>query len=125
DEAGGLLIALELAAAGRKGERRLCVRGEPTTGLSGAEVRQLIRVLRRILDQRHSVVVFEHNVEVMCHADWIIDLGPEAGDEGGRVVAMGRPEEVAAGPGHTARYLRAALGGALSTPPSAAGTAGR
>jgi len=110
-EAQRLKIARELAGSGRKGERRLYILDEPTTGLSGAEVRQLIRVLRRLLDQGHTVVVIEHNVEVMCHADWIIDLGPEAGDEGGRVVAMGRPEEVAAGPGHTARYLRAALEG--------------
>src|SRR5690606_29275263 len=108
-EAQRLKIARELASAGRKGERRLYILDEPTTGLSGAEVRQLIRVLPRSLDQGHTVVVSEHNVEVMCHADWIIDLGPDAGDEGGGVVAMGRPEEVAAGPGHTARYLRAAL----------------
>ncbi|HEX7118651.1 MAG TPA: excinuclease ABC subunit UvrA [Longimicrobiales bacterium] len=108
-EAQRLKIARELAGAGRKGEHRLYILDEPTTGLSGAEVRQLIQVLRKLLQHGHSVVVIEHNLEVMCHADWIIDLGPEAGDGGGRVVAMGRPEEVAAGPGHTARYLRAAL----------------
>ncbi|HEX6940546.1 MAG TPA: excinuclease ABC subunit UvrA [Longimicrobiales bacterium] len=108
-EAQRLKIARELAGAGRKGERRLYILDEPTTGLSGAEVRQLIQVLRKLLAQGHTVVVIEHNLEVMCHADWIIDLGPEAGEGGGRVVAMGRPEEVAAGAGHTARYLRAAL----------------
>jgi excinuclease ABC subunit A len=108
-EAQRLKIARELANAGKRQGRRLYIMDEPTTGLSGAEVRQLIRVLQRLLDAGHTVLVIEHNLDVMCAADWIIDLGPEAGDGGGRIVGMGRPEEVAAGPGWTARFLRAAL----------------
>jgi excinuclease ABC subunit A len=64
-------------------------------------------VLYRLLDAGHTVVVIEHNIEVMLAADWIVDLGPEAGDAGGRVIAMGTPAHVAGHPtSHTARYLR-------------------
>jgi excinuclease ABC subunit A len=108
-EAQRLKIARELISAGRKRGRRVYVLDEPTTGLSGPEVRKLIAVLNRLLEQGHTVVVIEHNVEMMLAADWIVDLGPGAGDAGGQVVAMGTPRAVAATSGTTARYLRSAL----------------
>jgi excinuclease ABC subunit A len=109
-EAQRLKIARELIGAHRKRGHRLYILDEPTTGLSGNEVRKLIGVLRRLTDSGHTVVLIEHNVDAIAAADWIIDMGPEAGDDGGRVVAMGRPEEVAhVKSSHTARYLRAAL----------------
>ena len=108
-EAQRLKIARELITAGKKRGRRLYVLDEPTTGLSGPEVRKLIGVLNRLVEQGHTVIVIEHNVEMMLAADWIVDLGPGAGDAGGRVVAMGTPRDVAASDGITARYLRAAM----------------
>jgi excinuclease ABC subunit A len=80
---------------------------EPTTGLHFDDVRLLLKVFNRLVDAGHSVVVIEHNLDVIKSADWLIDLGPEAGDEGGRIVAQGTPEEVAACPGsHTGKALR-------------------
>jgi excinuclease ABC subunit A len=112
-EAQRLKIARELIGAHRKRGSRLYVLDEPTTGLSGNEVRKLIGVLRRLTDGGHTVVLIEHNVDAMAAADWIIDMGPDAGDQGGQVVAMGRPEEVArAEASHTARYLTEALAAA-------------
>ncbi len=108
-EAQRLKIARELITAGRRRGRRVYVLDEPTTGLSGPEVRKLIAVLSRLIDQGHTVIVIEHNVEMMLAADWIVDLGPGAGDAGGQVVAMGTPRDVAASGGLTAHYLRAAL----------------
>ncbi len=110
-EAQRLKIARELIGAGRKQGHRLYIMDEPTTGLSGPEVRKLLSVLRRLTDVGHTVVVIEHNLEVIRAADWIIDLGPEAGEAGGRVVAMGHPLDVARNErSHTARYLRMAYG---------------
>jgi excinuclease ABC subunit A len=109
-EAQRLKIARELIGAHKKRGSRLYILDEPTTGLSGNEVRKLIGVLRRLTDGGHTVVLIEHNVDAIAAADWIIDMGPEAGDRGGEVVAMGRPEEVAlVEASHTARYLREAL----------------
>jgi len=108
-EAQRLKIARELITAARRRGRRVYVLDEPTTGLSGPEVRKLIGVLGRLVDQGHTVVVIEHNVDVMLAADWIIDLGPGAGDAGGQVVAMGTPQDVAQSDGLTARYLREAM----------------
>jgi len=109
-EAQRLKIARELIFAGRKRGSRLYIMDEPTTGLSGPEVDRLLRVMRRLTDSGHTVLVIEHNIEVIRAADWIIDLGPEAGDEGGRVVAMGTPLEVArSDTSRTAPYLREAL----------------
>ncbi|NJD10487.1 MAG: excinuclease ABC subunit A, partial [Gemmatimonadetes bacterium] len=84
---------------------------EPTTGLHFEDVRMLLEVLHRLVDRGNTVVVIEHNLEVVKTADWIIDLGPEGGDAGGMIVAEGTPEAVAADPlSHTGRYLAPMLG---------------
>jgi excinuclease ABC subunit A len=80
---------------------------EPTTGLHFDDVRVLLAVFQRLVNAGHTVLVIEHNLDVIKSADWVIDLGPDAGDEGGRVVASGTPEDIAAFPGsHTGRFLR-------------------
>src|SRR5262249_11100256 len=102
-------LAAELgrAASGRT----LYVLDEPTTGLHFADVARLLRVLHRLADLGNTVVVIEHNLDVLRSADWLIDLGPGGGDDGGRVVATGPPEAVAAAEGSaTGSYLRAAPG---------------
>ncbi len=84
---------------------------EPTTGLHFEDVRKLLGVLGRLADQGNTVIVIEHNLDVIKTADWIVDMGPEGGNGGGRIVAEGTPEEVAAHPGsHTGRFLREILG---------------
>jgi excinuclease ABC subunit A len=83
---------------------------EPTTGLHFDDVRVLLRVFQRLVDAGHSVLVIEHNLDVIKSADWVIDLGPDAGDQGGRLVAEGTPEQVAANPrSHTGGALRETL----------------
>jgi excinuclease ABC subunit A len=83
---------------------------EPTTGLHFEDVRMLLGVLHRLVDRGNTVVVIEHNLDVIKTADWIVDLGPDGGDRGGRVVAAGTPEDVArAEESHTAGYVREAL----------------
>ncbi|MHB1194569.1 MAG: excinuclease ABC subunit UvrA [Longimicrobiales bacterium] len=110
-EAQRLKIARELAgAAGTKG-RKLYILDEPTTGLSGEDVKKLLDVLNRLVDAGNTVLVIEHNLDVMKVADWIVDLGPGAGHRGGEVVAMGKPEVVASVPeSATGRYLREMMG---------------
>jgi excinuclease ABC subunit A len=104
-EAQRLKIARELARA--KGGRRLYILDEPTTGLHLDDVRVLSRVLDRLVDAGHTVLVIEHNIDVIKRADWVIDLGPGAGDQGGRIVATGTPEDVAQiAASVTGRYLR-------------------
>nr|MBA3585671.1 ATP-binding cassette domain-containing protein [Gemmatimonadota bacterium] len=89
---------------------------EPTTGLHFEDVRMLLEVLHRLVDRGNTVVVIEHNLDVIKTADHVIDLGPEGGDRGGTVVAAGTPEEVARVKGsHTGRYLRRMLGRVLHT----------
>jgi excinuclease ABC subunit A len=110
-EAQRLKIARELLAAQRRGGYKLYLLDEPTTGLHIDDVRVLIGVLDKLVDAGHTVVVIEHHMDVVKRADWVIDMGPEAGPNGGEIVAMGRPEDVArVERSHTARYLRAALG---------------
>ena len=90
--------------------RTLYILDEPTTGLHFHDTEQLLRVLHRLRDRGNTVVVIEHNLEVVKTADWIVDLGPEGGDRGGRVVAAGTPETVAAcGDSHTGYHLSAML----------------
>jgi excinuclease ABC subunit A len=88
----------------------LYILDEPTTGLHFHDIKLLLEVLVRLRDAGNTVVVIEHNLDVIKTADWIVDLGPEGGDGGGRVIAEGAPEEVAANPkSHTGRYLRRVL----------------
>ena len=109
-EAQRLKIARELIQAGKREGRKLYILDEPTTGLHLDDVRVLIQVLDRLVDAGHTVVVIEHHLDIVKRADWVIDLGPEAGDAGGRVVAQGTPEAIAeAAESHTGRYLRPLL----------------
>ncbi len=87
--------------------RTVYILDEPTTGLHFEDVRKLLEVLHELVDQGNSVIVIEHNLDVVKTADWIIDIGPEGGDGGGTIVAQGKPEDVAAAKGsHTGRYLK-------------------
>ncbi|MGA1632198.1 MAG: excinuclease ABC subunit UvrA, partial [Phycisphaerales bacterium] len=107
-EAQRVKLASELGLA--NSGRTLYVLDEPTTGLHFDDVRKLLEVLERLADAGHTLVVIEHNLEVIKRADWIIDLGPEGGDRGGTIVATGTPEEVAANPAsHTGRFLKPLL----------------
>jgi excinuclease ABC subunit A len=108
-EAQRVKLATELAK--RDTGRTLYILDEPTTGLHFEDVRLLLEVLHRLVDKGNSVLVIEHNLDVIKTADWIIDLGPDGGDKGGRVVAEGTPEEVAREEGsHTGAFLRRTLG---------------
>jgi excinuclease ABC subunit A len=91
----------------RPGPRVLYILDEPTTGLHMGDVAELLNALQRLLDGGATLVVIEHNLHVIKQADWVVDLGPEGGEDGGRVVFQGTPEGlVASGRGHTARHLR-------------------
>ena len=109
-ESQRLKIARELTnTAGKKG-RNLYILDEPTSGLSGDNVRELLSVLNRLVEAENTVLVIEHNLDVVRAADWVIDLGPGAGSQGGSIVAMGPPEAIAAEPkSHTGRYLSQVL----------------
>jgi len=92
--------------AGKKSGKKMYVLDEPTTGLHLEDIRKLAKVFDRLLEQGHTLVLIEHNLDVIKLADWIIDLGPEGGIGGGKVVAMGRPEDVArVEESHTGRWL--------------------
>ena len=111
-EAQRIKIARELAQSARESGRKLYVMDEPTTGLHLEDIRKLAQVLDRLVDAGHTLVLIEHNLDVIKLADWVIDLGPEAGVNGGELVAMGRPEEVAqVEASHTGRWLRTVLPG--------------
>ncbi|RYD31564.1 MAG: excinuclease ABC subunit A, partial [Verrucomicrobiaceae bacterium] len=84
---------------------------EPTVGLHLEDVRRLIDVLHRLVDEGHTVIVIEHHMAVAAEADWILDMGPEAGDHGGKIIAEGPPEKIVKSKSsRTAPFLRAALG---------------
>ncbi|MFE7378781.1 ATP-binding cassette domain-containing protein [Streptomyces zhihengii] len=107
-EAQRIKLASELQR--ERGSHTLYVLDEPTTGLHPADVEVLMRQLRGLVDAGHTVVVVEHDMDVVARADWVIDMGPGGGDEGGRVVAAGPPAEVArTTPGPTGPYLARAL----------------
>src|SRR5207245_2309440 len=106
-EAQRLKIARELALTKVRRGRKLYILDEPTTGLHLDDVRTLCRVLDRLVDAGHSVLVIEHHLDVIKRADWIVELGPGAGEAGGRVVAEGTPEAVAkVAESPTGRYLQ-------------------
>jgi len=107
-EAQRVKLALELSK--RDTGHTLYILDEPTTGLHFQDIEMLLKVLHRLRDHGNTVVVIEHNLDVIKTADWVVDLGPEGGDGGGRIIAEGTPEQIAAlGRGHTGRYLQVVL----------------
>ena len=107
-EAQRVKLSLELSK--RDTGRTLYILDEPTTGLHFHDIDLLLRVLHRLRDHGNTVVVIEHNLDVIKTADWVIDLGPEGGDGGGRIIAEGTPEDVAKNKeSHTGEYLKAVL----------------
>lgn len=116
-EAQRVKLALELSK--RDTGRTLYILDEPTTGLHFADIEMLLGVLHRLRDHGNTIVVIEHNLDVIKTADWVIDLGPEGGAGGGRIIATGTPEDVAATPGsHTGSYLAKLLKPAAATAPA-------
>jgi excinuclease ABC subunit A len=109
-EAQRIKIARELSKGARSSGRKLYIMDEPTTGLHPDDIRKLLKVLNHLVDAGNTVVIIEHNLDVIKSADWIVDLGPGAGADGGRLVAMGTPEQVALIKGSvTARFISDAL----------------
>jgi excinuclease ABC subunit A len=107
-EAQRVKLATELSK--RATGKTLYLIDEPTTGLSFYDVHKLMDVIQRLVDKGNSVLVIEHNLDVIRCSDWIVDLGPEGGDKGGQIVVTGTPETVAAHPtSHTGRYLKQVL----------------
>jgi excinuclease ABC subunit A len=105
-EAQRLKLASFLCEAANIDKPRLFLFDEPTTGLAATDVQVLIKTFRDLIDRGNSVLVIEHNTQLIEAADWVIDLGPEGGDQGGEIVAVGTPEEIAANPRSlTGRYL--------------------
>jgi excinuclease ABC subunit A len=108
-EAQRVKLATQLARV--DSGRTLYLLDEPTTGLHFDDIRLLLDVLNQLIDRGNSVIVIEHHLDVIKSADWILDLGPEGGDEGGYLLAAGTPEDLAALPdNHTGRFLAPALG---------------
>ena len=107
-EAQRVKLATELSK--RASGRTLYLLDEPTTGLHFEDVKGLLEVLHKLVDKGNSVVIIEHNLDVIKTADWLIDLGPEGGDRGGELVIAGTPEEIARhADSHTGHYLRRVL----------------
>jgi excinuclease ABC subunit A len=104
-EAQRMKLARELSK--RQTGKTLYLLDEPTTGLHFDDVRKLLEVLHRLVDLGNSVMIIEHNIDVIRNADWVIDLGPEGGEDGGRLVGEGRPAKIAATPGsYTGQFLK-------------------
>jgi excinuclease ABC subunit A len=107
-EAQRVKLASELSR--RATGKTLYLIDEPTTGLSFYDVHHLLNVLQRLVDKGNSILVIEHNLDVIRCADWVIDLGPEGGDKGGEVIVVGTPEDVAQNPrSYTGQYLKQVL----------------
>jgi len=104
-EAQRLKLASELHKKGR-----IYVMDEPTTGLHMADTEKLLKIIKKLIDNKSTVVVIEHNLDVIRHADWVIDMGPLGGSKGGEIIAAGTPEEIAACENsYTGMYLREVL----------------
>jgi excinuclease ABC subunit A len=115
-EAQRVKLATELSK--RATGKTFYILDEPTTGLHFDDVARLLTVLGRLVESGNTVVVIEHNLDVIKTADWVIDLGPEGGDKGGELIAAGTPEDVAANrASYTGQYLAAVLGVADAVPP--------
>jgi excinuclease ABC subunit A len=107
-EAQRVKLAAELSKVATG--KTLYILDEPTTGLHFADIEKLLEVLQRLVDGGNTVLVIEHNLDVIKQADWLVDLGPEGGEEGGEIIATGTPEEVAAvEESYTGRFLRPLL----------------
>ena len=107
-EAQRVKLASELSR--RATGKTLYLIDEPTTGLSFYDVHKLLDVLQRLVDKGNSILVIEHNLDVIRCSDWVIDLGPEGGDKGGEALAVGTPEQVAENPrSYTGQYLKQVL----------------
>jgi excinuclease ABC subunit A len=101
-------LATELSK--RQTGRTLYILDEPTTGLHAVDVDKLLHVLHRLVDNGNTVLVIEHNLDVVKTADWVIDLGPEGGDSGGRIIATGTPETIArVKDSYTGQHLKSVL----------------
>jgi excinuclease ABC subunit A len=123
-EAQRVKLASELQK--RSTGRTVYILDEPTTGLHFEDIRKLLGVLTRLVDAGNTVVVIEHNLDVIKTADWIIDMGPEGGSGGGTIVAAGSPEHIATVPeSHTGRFLGEILGARVKTKPAKAAKAVR
>ncbi len=110
-KAGPAAVETTLQRGRFKPSHNLFILEEPTIGLHMADVQRLVDVLQRLVDAGHSVIVIEHNLELIAEADWLIDLGPEGGEGGGKIVGAGTPEQIAANKrSHTGRFLRSVLG---------------
>jgi excinuclease ABC subunit A len=107
-EAQRIKLARELAR--RDTGETLYLLDEPTTGLHFQDIKLLLKVLQRLTDAGNTVIIIEHNLDVIKTADWVLDLGPEGGAGGGRIIAQGPPEAIAASPeSHTGKYLKKIL----------------
>ena len=125
---GGEAQRVKLAAELQKRStgRTIYILDEPTTGLHFEDIKKLLKVINGLVDKGNSVIVIEHNLDVIKTADWIVDLGPEGGDKGGEILAEGTPEEVAACPGsHTGAYLRDKLPASANKPAARGRKAGK
>jgi excinuclease ABC subunit A len=124
-EAQRIKIARELALAGKRSGKKLYIMDEPTTGLHLDDIQKLAQVMDRLVDAGHTLVLIEHNLDVIKLADWIVDMGPDGGSNGGRLVAMGRPEEIVTVAGsHTGRWLKPLLGPLRNAGPDGSAGAG-
>jgi excinuclease ABC subunit A len=107
-EAQRIKIAAHLSS--HSGERLLYILDEPTTGLHFDDIAKLLTAFKKLLEAGHTLLVIEHNLDVIKTADWVVDLGPEGGEDGGSIVATGTPEQIAqVEASHTGRYLRPVL----------------
>jgi len=104
-EAQRVKLATELSR--KEGGRSLYILDEPTTGLHFDDIKRLVQVLKNLVDKGNTVLVIEHNLDVIKNADWILDLGPEGGEQGGYIVAQGSPKDIAkAKKSYTGQYLK-------------------